>query len=63
MIAWKLITWSDGPRLRISTCNGATRCHCPPFTQAEMAAWKLITWKSWASHGQVVGAKRWQVAG
>eukprot|EP00973_Karenia_brevis_P047298 6564178-Karenia_brevis.AAC.1 len=29
--------------LRISSSNGATRCRCPLFSHAEMAALKLIT--------------------
>eukprot|EP00973_Karenia_brevis_P022071 3035183-Karenia_brevis.AAC.1 len=41
MAALKLITSLDKPRLRISSNNGATRCNCPPFSQAEMAALKL----------------------
>eukprot|EP00973_Karenia_brevis_P071125 9882306-Karenia_brevis.AAC.1 len=38
MAALKLITPSDRPKLRIASSNGATRCHCPLFSQAEEAA-------------------------
>eukprot|EP00973_Karenia_brevis_P047765 6630575-Karenia_brevis.AAC.1 len=43
MAALKLITLGNRPLLCISLRNGATRCHCPPFSQAEMAALKLNT--------------------
>eukprot|EP00973_Karenia_brevis_P037703 5202135-Karenia_brevis.AAC.1 len=33
----------DRPPPRISSSSGATRCDCPPFSQAAMAALKLIT--------------------
>eukprot|EP00973_Karenia_brevis_P053785 7472155-Karenia_brevis.AAC.1 len=48
MAALKLITLGGRPLLRTSSSNGATRCHCPLFSQAElasqaeMAALKLI---------------------
>eukprot|EP00973_Karenia_brevis_P050512 7011981-Karenia_brevis.AAC.1 len=29
--------------MRISVSNGSTCCHCPTFSQAEMAVLKLIT--------------------
>eukprot|EP00973_Karenia_brevis_P047749 6627758-Karenia_brevis.AAC.1 len=38
----KLITSSDKSPFGISSSNGATRCQCPPFSQAEMAALKLM---------------------
>eukprot|EP00973_Karenia_brevis_P093554 12417855-Karenia_brevis.AAC.2 len=34
---------AKGSKCCMSSNNGATRCHCPPFWQAEMAALKLIT--------------------
>eukprot|EP00973_Karenia_brevis_P033725 4651166-Karenia_brevis.AAC.1 len=43
MAALKLITLGDRPLLRIQSSQGATCCHCPPFTHAEMAALELIT--------------------
>eukprot|EP00973_Karenia_brevis_P050642 7033158-Karenia_brevis.AAC.1 len=43
MVALKLITSLDKPHLLISSSSAATRCHCPPFSQAEMAALKQIT--------------------
>eukprot|EP00973_Karenia_brevis_P094207 12421296-Karenia_brevis.AAC.1 len=41
MAAVKLSTSSTGTHCRISLNNGATRCDCPVFLQAEMAAVKL----------------------
>eukprot|EP00973_Karenia_brevis_P032788 4525621-Karenia_brevis.AAC.1 len=41
MAKLKLITLGNRSFLRISSSNGATRCHCSPYS--EMAAYKLIT--------------------
>eukprot|EP00973_Karenia_brevis_P091299 12406849-Karenia_brevis.AAC.1 len=45
MAALKLITsriLSSIPELRISSCNGVARCHCPSSSEVEVSGLKLI---------------------
>eukprot|EP00973_Karenia_brevis_P086860 12046962-Karenia_brevis.AAC.1 len=51
---------ATSPDMSTSWNNGSPRYHCPPFSQAEMAALKLITSSSIARPSRLDG--RWRHA-
>eukprot|EP00973_Karenia_brevis_P068341 9506501-Karenia_brevis.AAC.1 len=52
MAVFRLITLGmQQGNIETSSSNGATHCHCPPFSQAETAALKVITFEISLSSG------------